>query len=615
MSMPARLLRAVAGVLPGGARLRRRLDAACAYDDLVVATDRAGVGLAWVDAQGRVQRGNRAASGIWGVAPENIAGLSIGDLMQIPVADLIQRRDPEMVTIHRAGQRRTIAVEATRVQPAGDDVVALLVIEDVTERVRSQELLQHQKHVLELMARSLPLNDILAGIVRLIEDQAPGALSTIYLVDAQRRLRLGAAPSWPAEFVTAVDGCAIGPEAGSCGAAAYFAKRMVSTDIAAGGDPCWGSYREWILSYGIRAAWSTPVLGKDGIVLGTVSMCWREPRVPTARELELVDVATRLMAMAIERAQGEAVATEQRARLLAAACIEEHWRLLSAVLHSTSDGILVSDGQDRVTICNRALSTMWRSEEAVAVGIDVQRFLQVVAVQVDQDGLPRLQAAARIAQSQPFVLELRDGRAFDCCVRPLQLAADGAPAGRVWTFRDISERRRLEAQLHFSERMASIGRLAAGVAHEINNPMTHVLCALDLARQRVEAPDAGHRAVVTLAATLADVAALIRDAHGSGLRVGRIVSELKNFSRNDGDDLAPLRVEDALEAAIGIANSQLQHRARLERRYAATPLAVGNENRLAQVFLNILINAVQALPDRPIDENRIEIVTGRDPDG
>ncbi|MBA3684282.1 MAG: response regulator [Planctomycetes bacterium] len=170
----------------------------------------------------------------------------------------------------------------------------------------------------------------------------------------------------------------------------------------------------------------------------------------------------------------------------------------------------------------------------------------------------------------------------------------------------MTERTRFEAQLQFSDRMASVGRLAAGVAHEINNPMTHVICSVELARAKL-AQSGGSTADALLEADR-----MLSAAHGSALRVARIVADLQRISRNDGDRLAPMRVEDALEAAIAIAMSRIRGQCRLVRRYAAVTDIVANEGRLTQVFLNLLVNAAQALEQR---DGEGEITVAIAPDG
>ncbi len=174
-----------------------------------------------------------------------------------------------------------------------------------------------QVEVLGKIARGTPLADALDAIVRLIEEQAPGMLCSIVLVDpatppATRHIRHAAAPSLPRDYVRALDGAPIGPEAGSCGAAAHLGQLVVVEDIAT--HPYWKAYRDLALPHGLRACWSMPILSPDHDVLGTFAMYHRAVRGPTEEELELVSRAADLASIAIVRDRDERSLRETEAR-------------------------------------------------------------------------------------------------------------------------------------------------------------------------------------------------------------------------------------------------------------------------------------------------------------
>jgi PAS domain S-box-containing protein len=177
---------------------------------------------------------------------------------------------------------------------------------------------RRQLQLLERITSGAPLSEVLDGIVRLIEDQPGGISCSILLVDAAAGvIRHGAAPSLPPEYVRTLDGSAIGPEAGSCGRAAYLAERVVVEDIAT--HPHWVRYRELPLLHGLRACWSSPIFSRSQEVLGTFAVYYREPRGPTDEEGQWVAAATHLAAIAIshDRSQQALTASERRARQLA----------------------------------------------------------------------------------------------------------------------------------------------------------------------------------------------------------------------------------------------------------------------------------------------------------
>ena len=170
---------------------------------------------------------------------------------------------------------------------------------------------------------------------------------------------------------------------------------------------------------------------------------------------------------------------------------------------------------------------------------------------------------------------------------------------------DVTERTRLQERLLLSDRMASLGTLTAGVAHEINNPLSVVMANLDFVREQVE-QSGGHDEEVT--------SALIEAIDGAN-RVGRIVKDMKALSRSDGDSLGPTDLVGAIEKSLQMVQGHLKHRAQVVRTLRAVPTVLGNESRLVQVFVNLLINAAQALPEGQAQENRIEVATEATDDG
>src|SRR3984893_17175300 len=116
-----------------------------------------------------------------------------------------------------------------------------------------------------------------------------GSLCTILFLDADgERLRKGIAPSFPPDFMAAVDGVNIGPRVGSCGTVAYRKDTVIVSDINT--DPLWADYRQLALAYGLQAGWSTPILSAQEAVLGTFAIYSREPRSPTPKQREVIEL-------------------------------------------------------------------------------------------------------------------------------------------------------------------------------------------------------------------------------------------------------------------------------------------------------------------------------------
>jgi signal transduction histidine kinase len=174
---------------------------------------------------------------------------------------------------------------------------------------------------------------------------------------------------------------------------------------------------------------------------------------------------------------------------------------------------------------------------------------------------------------------------------------DGRIEAGVLVIRDVSAEKHAQAQQMFADRMASIGVLAAGVAHEINNPLGTVVAELDMALEDT-AGQAVHQGLV-LAREAAD-------------RVKLIVRDLKTLSRGETDDLSAIDVVAALESALRMAGAHTRTRAVVERQLIPVPRVIGNAARVGQVFLNLLLNAADALPDRDPGLNRIVVRTRSD---
>ena len=175
------------------------------------------------------------------------------------------------------------------------------------------------------------------------------------------------------------------------------------------------------------------------------------------------------------------------------------------------------------------------------------------------------------------------------------------------THRRGQERREMESRLAFADRMASIGTLTAGVAHELNNPLMYVLSNLRLTREEIDAQ--AETESLELAKQQLDEA-----IHGA-IRMQNIVRDLKTFSRVDDEQRGNVDIKNVVESSINISWNEIRHRATLERDFGETPVVDVNESRLGQVFLNLLINAAQAMPDRTVLENRITVRTHTEADG
>ena len=188
---------------------------------------------------------------------------------------------------------------------------------DIDERKRAQSLLEGEKRLLEMIATGVPLKEILNALCLIMEEQRSGTLASILLLNPDGvHLDFVAGAKLPNKWIRQMEKMPIGPCAGSCGTAAYRGSPVIVSDIAT--DPLWDvpEHRASALKHGLQASWSSPVLSFKGKVLGTFCLYYREPRSPTPEDLELIELATHLARVAIERDRAkEALHTsEQLAR-------------------------------------------------------------------------------------------------------------------------------------------------------------------------------------------------------------------------------------------------------------------------------------------------------------
>src|SRR5208282_5011668 len=165
----------------------------------------------------------------------------------------------------------------------------------------------------KLIFAGSPLSEVLTNIAQLVESQAEGLCCTIWLPDEDgKELHCAAAPSLPG-FSAQIGTMSVGPKGGSCGTAVYRRESVYVTDILT--DPIWDDYRDRMLPYGIRSVWSRPLFTSEGKALGTFSINYHESRSPGANDLQLIENASHITGIAIERHMKDQALQRERDRL------------------------------------------------------------------------------------------------------------------------------------------------------------------------------------------------------------------------------------------------------------------------------------------------------------
>ncbi len=208
---------------------------------------------------------------------------------------------------------------------------------------------------------------------------------------------------------------------------------------------------------------------------------------------------------------------------------------------------------------------------------------------------------------------LRDGRESSIEMRATMKTIDGMACAFVLCH-DIGKDLEAERARATQERLATVGSLAAGVAHEINNPLAYVIAnvqyALDsLTQLQLREQDPSKDTDRDRERKRAQIKEALYEANEGARRVQRIVADLKTLARQGEDRLEPIDVENTLHWAIGVTMAEIRHRARLVKNFELLPPVRGDEARLGQVFVNILLNAAQAIQAGSVSENEVTVNT------
>ena len=360
---------------------------------------------------------------------------------------------------------------------------------------------------------------------------------------------------------------------------------------------------------------------------------------------EGADTHRRLIEQSLKETTANNVALhwELAERQRSEAQLEHLLSLLGAILESTTDGMLALDQDGRIVRFNQRFVEMWSIPDDIMAFWEHQKVVDHVLQQLRDPGslmekMEHLQRHPEVESNE--ILECLDGRVIERYSLPQTLGVDCV--GRILSFRDITARRRAEeallkekeeqqvlinklAQAHTqllqSEKMASIGQLAAGVAHEINNPIGYVYSNLGTLEKYVQdtfgmiglyeqavgaIADEAVRARLQAAMEKLDVAflkedlrALMAESKDGITRVKQIVQNLKDFSHVDASDewrFADLR--KGLDSTLNIVSNEIKYKADVIREYGDIPEIECLPSQLNQVFMNLLVNAAHAIEER-----------------
>ncbi len=275
-----------------------------------------------------------------------------------------------------------------------------------------------QGEVLEMISKGAPLGTILNRIVAWVQAQSTeGAIASILLTDEEgKHLLHGSAPDLPADYNSTIHGAQIGPEAGSCGTAAYKTLTTIVEDIAT--DPLWKDYKDLALAHGLRACWSTPLMGKEGKVLGTFAIYYKHPKSPAADDLHILKLVSRTTVLAIEHQHVEEERTKARRAEQAAleASKAERHRLYQLFMNASAMIAVLHGPKLVVETANPAFMQSVGPGRKV-IGLPIREALPELVTQGIFDILDIVYQTGETQQGHEILLKLdrnEDGNLQDC---------------------------------------------------------------------------------------------------------------------------------------------------------------------------------------------------------
>jgi PAS domain S-box-containing protein len=280
---------------------------------------------------------------------------------------------------------------------------------------------------------------------------------------------------------------------------------------------------------------------------------------------------------------------------------EERFR---AVVHGAPDGVAILRGPTILYLNPRAARLLGLAHPEDGYGHPITDFIhpddQLAAAERIRDLIRSGRAHDAPAE---YRSRARDGHELVVEISSILIDFDGGRAVLAFA-RDVTERKAMQTRLAQADRLSALGMLSAGVAHEINNPLAYVLMNLELIKRELEKGDADRKILL----------ARLEEARHGAERVATIVRDLKTFAREDQGVRWPVELEAVLDAALNVVGEEIAKRGRVTRDYARVPTVEGVAARLEQVFVNLLLNAAQALPDGDPLGNEVTVSASSDSD-
>jgi signal transduction histidine kinase/putative methionine-R-sulfoxide reductase with GAF domain len=471
---------------------------------------------------------------------------------------------------------------------------------DITQRKQAQIILEGRSQVLESLARGATLPEVLELIAHKVQEAYPDILCSILLLDAEnKRLVRGAAPSLPDFYVQGIDGMEIGPQAGLCGSAAHYARRVIVRDIEAFAGHT--AYRDLALQAGLRACWSEPVMSTSGEVLGVLAMYSREPRLPDHDDLEFIKTTAHMTSIAIEGAYSRQML---QATFESVKRAKQEWE---STVDSLSHFVALLDSQQRVLRVNRTLEDWSLGDVRQVKGVSVgSLFHELVGDVPFQQLLDK--AWGRLAQGRNATFEFEDvtlGRWLWVQLHPISLGAyrtdDVLESYAVIVVSDITQQKQFErnkletetarVQVMMEHQVLGMRQdFVASVSHEFRTPLTVIKSSKDIIQRYYERMTPEQRETHFL--QIDDQVRLLTEMVDQVLFISQSMENHQPLELDTFDLVAFCR--DMVEDATEFLDSPIPVRFEAEAQFDTVQM---NQRLLRQIIINLISNAVKFSPE------------------
>ncbi len=304
--------------------------------------------------------------------------------------------------LHSDGQIRWIRSRAFPVRDSAGNVVRVLGTEvDITEQRQAHQLMMANKDILVKIAQGTPTYQILRETIEMVEGQLEGAIGVISVYDpSTQRLQIQAGPSLPAGFREGPGsfGVPVDPTFGTCGAAAFHRRPAISEDIST--DPLWTAFRETIQGrFGFNSCISVPIIDRKDQVLGTFCAFFMAPHRFTQFDTHLIETATQLAGVALERERAQDLLERERLRSFAASKMSTLGEMAGGVAHEINNPLAIIHGKAGQLKQLLAKNDKTLDQDRLTVGLEK---IEQTAMRISKI-IRGLRAFSRNSDRDPFI--------------------------------------------------------------------------------------------------------------------------------------------------------------------------------------------------------------------